>query len=306
MIEIEHLTRRFGDRTAVDDLTLRIDEGEVVGLLGPNGAGKTTTVRMLAGLIATTGGTATVAGYRVGNAREAPAVRRLVGLMPEEPGLYGELTPVQLLDFFARLYRVPKRARPERIELLLNRLSLWERRDSPIATFSKGMRQRLAIARALVHDPPVLLLDEPTANLDPEGAKVVREFLVELRRDRRTIVLNTHHLDEAERICDRVAVLKTRLVAVGTPAELRRSLWQPTTVVQLEAVDDTILAAIRATGHYQSTVDGTRVTVPVTDPLRDNPDLVAAIVGAGGRIQSVTQVVPSLEDVYLDLVGGAR
>jgi ABC-2 type transport system ATP-binding protein len=305
MIEMEKLTRRFGGLTAVEDLTLRIHEGEVVGLLGPNGAGKTTTVRMLTGLIGTTSGTARVAGHRVGDPDQAQAIRRLVGLLPEEAGLYADLTPPQLLDFFARLYQVPKPARAERIEMLLVRLSLWDRRNDRVNTFSKGMRQRLAIARALVHDPPVLFLDEPTANLDPEGAKAVREFLVQLRQDRRTIVLNTHHLEEAERVCDRVAILDTRLIAVGTPAELRRSPGQPTTTVQLEAVTDAVLAAVRATGLGPPTVAGTSVTVAVADPARDNPDLVAAIVGAGGRVQFVSQNVPTLEDAYLSLVEGA-
>ena len=301
MIEMEHLTRRFGDLTAVEDLTLRIHEGEVVGLLGPNGAGKTTTVRMLTGLIGTTSGTARVAGHRVGDPHQAQAIRRLVGLLPEEAGLYADLSPRQLLDFYARLYQVPKPVRAERIELLLTRLSLWERRDDRVTTFSKGMRQRLAIARALIHDPPILFLDEPTANLDPEGAKAVREFLVQLRQDKRTIVLNTHHLEEAERVCDRVAILNTRLVATGTPAELRRSLGRPTTTIQLEAVTDAILAACPGT----ATVSGTTVNVPVADPPRDNPDLVAAIVRAGGRVQFVTQAVPTLEDAYLNLLEGA-
>ena len=221
MIETQELTRTFGSTTAVDRLTLTIAEGEVFGLLGPNGAGKTTTVRMLSGLIGRTSGDATVAGFRLSDPDSARKLRGAIGLLPEEPGLYPDLSAARTLDFYGRLYQVPAALRADRTEKLLTLLGLWDRRDAPARTFSKGMRQRLAIARALIHDPPVLFLDEPTANLDPEGAKTVRDFLLELRRERRTILLSTHLLDEADRICDRVGVLHTRLLAAGPPSELR-------------------------------------------------------------------------------------
>jgi ABC-2 type transport system ATP-binding protein len=245
MIEIKDLTRRFGDVTAVDRLTMAVGEGEVFGLLGPNGAGKTTTVRMLTCLISRTAGQARVAGLSIGNPEDARRIRGLVGLLPEEAGLYPDLSAARTLDFFGRLYRVPGAVRGERIEKLLTMLGLWDRRDVPVRTFSKGMRQRLAIARALIHDPPVLFLDEPTANLDPEGAKTVRDFLLQLRQDKRTILLSTHHLEEADRVCDRVGVLDTRLVAVGSPEQLRQSLRGRATVVQLAAVTDRVVEAAR-------------------------------------------------------------
>ena len=159
MIEIEGLTRKFGDVTAVDGLTLTIGEGEVFGLLGPNGAGKTTTVRMLACLISRTAGQARIGGYSIGDAGAARKIRSLIGLMPEDPGLYPDLSAARTLDFYGRLYRVPGALRAERTERLLTLLSLWDRRDAPVKTYSKGMRQRLALARALIHDPPVLFLD---------------------------------------------------------------------------------------------------------------------------------------------------
>ncbi len=303
MIEIEGLTRRFGEVTAVGGLTLTIGEGEVFGLLGPNGAGKTTTVRMLACLISRTAGRARIGGYSIGDASAARQIRSLIGLMPEEAGLYPDLNAVRTLDFYGRLYRVPGALRAERTERLLTLLGLWDRRDSPVKTYSKGMRQRLALARALIHDPPVLFLDEPTANLDPEGAKTVRDFLLELRKDKRTILLNTHHLEEASRVCDRVGVLANRLIAVGPPAELRRSLWGSATVVQLAEVTAPVEEAARQAGSGAVEVTGNVLTVPIADPERDNPGLVRAIVDAGGQVEFVTESVPTLEEVYLKLIG---
>ncbi len=314
MIEIEHLTRKFGDITAVDDLTLTIAEGEVFGLLGPNGAGKTTTIRMLAGLIGKTAGQATVAGCRVGDQAAARKLRGLIGLMPEEAGLYPDLSAARTLEFYGKLYQVPRDLRTERAERLLTFLDLWDRRDARVRTFSKGMKQRLTIARALIHDPPVLFLDEPTANLDPEGAKTVREFLLRLRQEKRTILLNTHQLAEAERVCDRVGILHKKLVAVGTPDGLRGAASERTTAVQLTMVTDAIVAAatravpqaVRSAGRTEVTVSGNTITVPVDKPERDNPGLVQAIVAAGGEVQYVTGLVPSLEDAYLKLLDGDK
>jgi ABC-2 type transport system ATP-binding protein len=311
VIEIENLTRRFGDITAVDGLTLTIAEGEVFGLLGPNGAGKTTTIRMLAGLIGKTSGEARVAGCRVGDPAAARKLRSLIGLMPEEAGLYPDLSAARTLDFYGRLYQVPSGMRAARTERLLTMLDLWDRRDARVRTFSKGMKQRLTIARALINDPPVLFLDEPTANLDPEGAKTVRDFLLQLRAEKRTILLNTHQLSEAERVCDRVGIMHTRLIAVGTPEGLRGSVSAGTgstraTAVQLAVVTDAVVAAARNTSRADVTVTGNTITVPVDKPERDNPELVKAIVAAGGEIQFIGGIVPSLEETYLKLLGSGK
>jgi len=306
VIEIENLTRKFGDVTAVDGLTLTIAEGEVFGLLGPNGAGKTTTVRMLAGLIGKTSGDASVAGCRVGDPATARKLRGLVGLMPEEAGLYPDLSAARTLDFYGRLYQVPHGMRALRTERLLTMLDLWDRRNERVRTFSKGMKQRLTIARALINDPPVLFLDEPTANLDPEGAKTVRDFLLELKREKRTILLNTHQLAEAERVCDRVGIMQTRLIAVGTPDGLRGTASRHATAVQLAVVTDAVVAAARNAGRADVTVTGSTITVPVDKPERDNPGLVKAIVAAGGEIQFVSGSVPTLEETYLKLLGSEK
>ena len=311
MIEIDHLTRMFGNVTAVDGLTLTIAEGEVFGLLGPNGAGKTTTVRMLAGLIGKTSGEARVAGCRVGDPDTAKKLRGLIGLMPEEAGLYPDLSAARTLDFYGRLYQVPSGTRAVRTERLLTMLDLWDRRDERVRTFSKGMKQRLTIARALINDPPVLFLDEPTANLDPEGAKTVRDFLLQLKEEKRTILLNTHQLAEAERVCDRVGIMHKKLIAVGTPDGLRGSMLTSTgsahaTSVQLAVITDAVVAAARNASRADVAVSGNTITIPVDKPERDNPELVKALVAAGGEIQFVTGIVPSLEETYLKLLDGEK
>ena len=200
-------------------MTLELAPGEVFGLLGPNGAGKTTTVRLLTSLIAPTEGRAWVDGFEV--TADADAVRARIGILTETPGLYDRLTAIQNLDFFARLHGLDPTTRAERIERFLRLFELWDRRDDLAGTFSKGMKQKLAIARALIHEPSVVFLDEPTAALDPEAAFVVREAIASLRGAGRTIVLCTHNLDEAERLCDRIGFVRGALLRVDSPARLR-------------------------------------------------------------------------------------
>jgi ABC-2 type transport system ATP-binding protein len=302
LIDVENLTRKFGNLTAVENLTLHISKGEVFGFLGPNGAGKTTTIRMLCCLISKTSGKARIGGYEVGKSADSQKIRGIVGLLPENVGLYEDLSAYKNLDFYGRLYKCSEEQRRERIEYFLKMLGLWDKRNLTAGTFSKGMKQKLAIARALIHEPQVLFLDEPTANLDPEASKMVRDFILELKKEKRTIFLNTHLLDEAEKICDRVGVLKTKLLAVGTPEKLRESLWGRKTVIQLERVTDAVLAAVKKTGSWNTEVEGNRLIIAVSNPEKENPDIVNAIGAAGGRIQFVGDVSPTLEDVYLKLV----
>ena len=302
MIDAENLTRKFDNLTAVDNLTLHIDEGEVFGFLGPNGAGKTTTVRMLCCLIGKTSGTAKVGGYEIGNAADIQKIRKIIGLLPENVGLYEDMSAYKNLDFYGKIYKLTETQRRERIERFLRMLGLWEKQDQPAGSFSKGMKQKLAIARALIHDPKVLFLAEPTANLDPEASKTVRDFILELKKEKHTIFLNTHLLDEAERICDRVGILKTKLLAVDTPERLRQSLWGTKTVIQLESVNDAVVAAVKKLGSWQTEVTGNKLIVSVSNPEHHFPDIVDAVDKAGGRVQSVTQITPTLEDVYLKLV----
>ncbi len=303
MIETKNLTKKFGDLTAVADLTLRVEEGEVFGLLGPNGAGKTTTVRMLACLISKTSGTATVGNFAVGVSDDSDQIRRTIGLLPENAGLYDDLSAYKNLDYYGRLYELTEGRRHERIESLLKMLDLWEKRDSRAGTFSKGMKQKLAIARTLLHDPRILFLDEPTANLDPESSKAVRDFIGELKKEGRTVFVNTHNLDEAEKICDRIGIMKTRLIAVGPTKKMLESLWGRRTVIQMARVSDDVLAAVKKLLPGRVVVEGNMITVDVGNPEKENPEIIGKIVSAGGQIQFVTELLPTLEEVYMKLVG---
>jgi ABC-2 type transport system ATP-binding protein len=263
MIETENLTKKFGNLTAVDNVTFKVDEGEIFGFLGPNGAGKTTTIRMLCCLISKTSGEARIAGYDTGNDSDSLKIRKIIGFMPENIGLYGELSAYRNLNFYARLYDRTEPQRKESIERLLRLLGLWEKKDAAAGTFSKGMKQKLAIARALIHDPEVLFLDEPTANLDPEASKIVRDFLVELKEQKKTIFLNTHNLDEAQRICDRIAILNTKLMAIGTPEELESTVGGRKTVVQLVRTNDAILNAVLKLPIGNVSASNNRLTIDV-------------------------------------------
>lgn len=303
LITIENLTKSFGKKVAVEGLTLSVREGEVLGLLGPNGAGKTTTVRMLACLIAPTSGRATIGGWVVG--RDNDQIRANVGILTESPGLYDKLSAQQNLDFFARLYGLEDDLRGKQVEKYLRILGLWERRHEPVVGFSKGMKQKIAIARALVHEPKLLFLDEPTSALDPESAHTVRDFIETLRSEGRTIFLCTHNLDEADRLCDRIAILRQRLIRVDTPSRMRSDLYGRRVEVQLKEVTAPVLTAVRALGFAgQLEVEEGKLVLSLQNPEEQNPTLVRTIVGAGGEIQFVGEVRHSLEEVYLTLVQG--
>jgi ABC-2 type transport system ATP-binding protein len=299
MIQTEALTKKFDGLTAVDRLTLSIDQGEVFGFLGPNGAGKTTTVRMLTSLIAPTSGTAMVANYRVGEQNQE--IRRHVGVLTETPGLYDRLSAERNMTIYARLYEVADVA--GQVEKYLRMLGLWDRRQDPAGTFSKGMRQKLAIARTLLHEPQVLFLDEPTAGLDPEAAKLVRDFVSELKAEGRTIFICTHNLDEADRLCDRIAVFKGQLRVVDTPAGLRKQLYGRQVVIHLGQAAQPYVPAVSdlAVVKNAQAVDN-KLVLALEDPEKANPDIIRALVAAGADIQFVGELRHSLEDIYLQLV----
>jgi ABC-2 type transport system ATP-binding protein len=297
------LGRRFGDRWAVRGIDLEVHRGEVLGLLGPNGAGKTTTVRMLTALIVPSEGTASVDGFDV---REAPNdVRARVGILTETPGLYDKLSATANLDFFGRLYGLAADVRAERIERYLRLFELWDRRDDVAGTFSKGMKQKLAIARALLHDPAVVFLDEPTAALDPEAAFVVRESIETLRRAGRTIVLATHNLDEADRLCDRIGFVRGGLLRVDSPARLRGALGARGLTVRLatEPTAATVGAVSALPGVGPVEAVGLTIRVAGDDPDSIAPAVVRTLVGAGIDIVEVRIEHTSLEQIYFDVMG---
>lgn len=302
MIQTENLTKKFGEVTAVDGLTMTVREGEVFGFLGPNGAGKTTTLRMLSCLIGKTAGTAVVGGHEIGKKGDAKEIRKIIGVLPESSGLYEDVSAYKNLDYYGRLYDLSESRRKERIELLLYTLGLWGKKDVAVGTFSKGMKQRLSIARAVIHDPEILFLDEPTANLDPESSKAVRDFILEQKRGKRTVFINTHQLYEVEKTCDRIGILKTRLLAIGATEELFSSFWGRKTVIELKEVQESVVKAVRDLGRDLA-VDGNRLVISVANPAEENPTIIRSVVGAGGQVLFVTELHPSLEDVYLKLVG---
>jgi len=302
MIITENLTKRFNGVKAVEGLSLQVHEGEVFGFLGPNGAGKTTTVRLLTSLISPTSGTAVVNGYTIG--KEDIQIRRTVGILTEKPGMYDSLSAEYNLRIYASLYEVKNPS--EQVEKYLRMLGLWERRSDEVALFSKGMKQKLAIARALLHEPKVLFLDEPTAALDPESAHLVRDFIAELRTEGRTIFLCTHNLDEADRLCDRIAVFKSRLLVLDTPARLRSQLFGRKVVFHLRNIDDKFASLVQNLPFVQETrVIENKILVTLDDPENRNPDILRLLVGAGADVQFVGELRHSLEEVYLQLVKNA-
>jgi ABC-2 type transport system ATP-binding protein len=307
IIEVEGLTKTFGAHVAVDRLNFEVEEGEVFGLLGPNGAGKTTTVRMLACLISPSGGSAKVGGYKIS---ENPLeVRQTVGILTESPSLYERLTAYENMDFFAEAYSLSDpQEKSTRIRELLDFFDLWERRNDKVAGFSKGMKQKLAIARALVHKPPVLFLDEPTAGLDPEAAKEVRDLMEMLsRREKHTILLCTHHLEDAEKLCSRVMMIsRGKSVVVGTPDELReRIAGKPTVQIALKKLDSGIIEAVKKVSQVEQVnadKSASTLTVTLDDAQSGTPEVVKKIVEANGLVLGVNILRPSLEEAYLKLI----
>ncbi|MBE9525167.1 MAG: ABC transporter ATP-binding protein [Chloroflexi bacterium] len=299
LIILDKLSKTFDQLVAVDQLSFTVGAGEVFGLLGPNGAGKTTTIRMLGALIGPTSGEAWVNGFQVG--REDQAIRKSVGILTESPGLYDQLSAERNLAFFAQMYDVEDIA--GQVERYLRTLGLWERRYESVASFSKGMRQKLAVARALLHEPSVLFLDEPTSGLDPAAARLVRSYIAELKSDGRAIILCTHNLDEAERLCDRVAMIRSSLLVMDTPMALRRKLFGRKSVFHLRGSVASYEEGVKGFDFVQAVeaVDS-KLVVTLDDPEVHNPDIVRYLVEAGAEIQFVGELRHKLEDVYLQLI----
>jgi ABC-2 type transport system ATP-binding protein len=312
MIDAQELTRRFGTFLAVDAVSLHVPPGAVLALLGPNGAGKTTVVRMLSGLVAPNSGRATVAGCDI--VADPAGVRMRVGLVTDVPGLHEQMAPGPYLDFFGRLYGLDTTARQRRIDELLDFFGLAEQRGTRMAGFSKGMKQKVALARALLHEPPVLFLDEPTSGLDPLGARSVRDLIRNLRDDRRAVILCTHDLDEAERLADEIVILRGgRVVATGTPGAIRSGIATEVTV-RIELTNPcpagiAALADLPGIGEVRSESGlagpDTIVSYRTSQPRETNPAVIARLVAIGAGIVTVASTSPSLEDAYAAVVGPA-
>jgi ABC-2 type transport system ATP-binding protein len=306
-IEVSHLTKVFGTRTAVADVSFSVARGEVFGFLGPNGAGKTTTVRILGTLIAPTSGSAVVAGLPIGTA-SAAEIRQRISIMPEAPGLYRRLTVAENLDYFARLYGLARRE--QRIADALAAVGLGDRAHDLTGNLSKGLRQRAALARTLLNDPEVMFLDEPTSGLDPVASHEVHALITGLRDRGVTVFLTTHRLDEAERLCDRVAIMNTQLRTIGRPDELRQRLFNRSLAITTAAPlahPDQVFTGLPGVQSWTAS-DPDPATVPasylvaVTDPAQSAPAVTRALVAAGADVLSIGEAQHTLEDVYLQLV----
>lgn len=306
MIQTNNISKTFKigkkgetELKAVEDLSLQVDKGEVFGFLGPNGAGKTTTVRILTGLIRPSTGQAQIAGYRLGE--QDTQIRQNVGILTESPGMYERLSAEKNLTIFANLYDVPDPA--QAVNKYLSMLGLWERRYDAVGSFSKGMRQKLAVARALIHEPKILFLDEPTTGLDPEAAKTVRDFIEELKAEGRTIFMTTHNLDEAEKLCDRVGIFRQKLLALDTPSNLRQQMFGRKVVFHLAQANAAWLPDLQQIEGVKTVeILDNKLLVALIDPEKSNPTIIARLVQLGAQIQFVGELRHSLEQIYLEMV----
>ncbi|MSQ15274.1 MAG: ABC transporter ATP-binding protein [Dehalococcoidia bacterium] len=302
MIRAQQLEKRFGPITAVSDVSLEVAEGKILALLGPNGAGKTTTVRMLCSLLKPTNGNAFICGYDT--VTEAKTVRGLVGLLTEMPGLYGRLNAIEYLEFFGKLQSVPENTFVAISRRLLEYFDLWEQRGRPIATFSKGMKQKLSLARALIHSPKVLLLDEPTSAMDPYSAKTVRDYIRDLKKDGRAIILCTHNLAEAEELADQIAIIQHgRTIAIGTAEQLKCQFLGPPSYEAhfAKPVNESVvfyngIIKIEEWSPHQ-------VRYSTLHPEVANPAYISHLVASGAELIRVAEAPRRLEDVYLKVTG---
>lgn len=301
MIEAHELTKVFDGFLAVDRVSLHVPEGTVLALLGPNGAGKTTTVRMLTSILAPTSGWARVAGYDV---MQYPAqVRSLVGVLTEQHGLYERMKAVEYLDFFGRVFGMPKEERRKRALALMERFGLSDALGKQLGDYSKGMKQKLALVRAMLHDPPVLLLDEPTSAMDPQSAKLVRDAIVELRNAARTFLITTHNLTEAQLLADRIAIIRHgRIIADGTFDQLSRRfvgdpLMELRVASHLNGLSREIADLVRV-----ETAEGNILRYRVVNPAESNPLVLRRLISLGVDVISLAPVSQTLEEIYLQVV----
>jgi ABC-2 type transport system ATP-binding protein len=298
MLTASHLSRRFGERLAVSDVSFDLAPGEVFALLGPNGAGKTTTLRMIAGLIAPTSGAVRVDGEQMTPAN-APRLRGRIGFLTETPGLWERLTVRRNLITYAHLHGLPEAAAT--VDAALETFGIRDRANEAAARLSKGLKQRVALARTLLHSPNIILLDEPTSGLDPQSAREMRELILRLRKEGRAVILSTHNLDEVERVADRVAVLRTGLVAVDTPDALRTRLFGSRVNIGVSGRAEAYVSAIQAAGARDIRVERDSLSIGLANGV-SVPRLVRELVQAGAEITSVTPEERPLEDVYLHLL----
>lgn len=307
MIEVNTLTRAYGNLVGIEDLTFTVKQGEIFALLGPNGAGKTTTLRLMEGLISPSNGYVSIDGKRTDDPKELSSIHRRIGVLPENTGLYENLTARRNLQFYGRLYGMDDATIDSRMEEMLKSFELWNERDRVVGTFSKGMKQKLAIIRSTLHDPEYLFLDEPLSGLDPEASRDVRNYMLSLKKDGKTIILSTHDLQDADRLSDRVAVVKNRLLALDTPSTLKQKVFRRSVVFHLSDIGNIDLDELKAKPYVKDArISNNAVVLEMDSPEENNPEVVRYLVEKGYGIQFIGEIRHSLEEAYLSIVDRSR
>lgn len=301
-IKTEGLSRDFGQTKAVEDLTIQVPTGSVFGFLGPNGAGKTTTIRLLLGLLEATRGTARVLGHNIQN--ESDLIRVQCGALLEHNGIYERLSAENNLEFYGRVWRIPAHERQARIKELLSNLDLWDRRKEPVGTWSRGMKQKLAMARALFHRPKLLFLDEPTAGLDPAAAARLRDNLEKLvQLEGVTVFLNTHNLTEAERLCQQIGIIRRgELVGIGSPGDLRTGAGKPQLIITGKDFSSQVISELQSSPGVVSVDQSNNRLIIELEKVIESAPLVSKLVASGAQVEEVTKSQSSLEEVFLTLI----
>ena len=301
MITVENLTRKFKDITAVENISFDIDESEIFGFLGPNGAGKTTTIRMLSTLISPDSGKITIDGKDTRSHGEY--IRQITGLLTESPGMYEKISAYDNLKYYSSFYNTPDDSRNKNIEKYLKMFDLWERKDDLAGTYSKGMKQKLALSRALIHEPKILLLDEPTAGLDPESAHMVRNFIDSLKKEKTTVFLCTHNLEEASSLSDRVCIIKKKIIRIATLSELQNGDRGKRVEIVFRDDADKYTKLIKETSQIKNIqTDKNKAMLVIENPETSNPIILKKLVDSGAKIIYFNQIKASLEEIYLDLI----
>ncbi len=301
MISVENLTKKFGDITAVDNISFNIEEGQIFGFLGPNGAGKTTTIRMLSTLIKPTNGKINIDGRDA--SRDGDYIRSIIGILTETPGMYEKISAYENLNYFSGFYNLEEKRRKDNIKRFMDMFDLWERRNDLVKTYSKGMKQKLALARALIHEPKILFLDEPTAALDPESAYMVRKFIEDLKNEKTTVFLCTHNLEEASNLSDVVCIIKSKIVRISTLEELQQYEKGSRLEIVLNDNAERFLKVIKSIPEITSyEINGERINLTLQNPRKVNPVIIRLLVEAGAGIVYFNEIKASLEEIYLDLI----
>ncbi len=301
MIKVENLTKKFGDITAVENISFDIGESEIFGFLGPNGAGKTTTIRMLATLISPTLGNIIIDGR---DSKEYDKyIRSVIGILTESPGLYEKISAYDNLEYYSSFYDIPSERRKKNIEKYLKMFGLWERKDDTAGTYSKGMKQKLALSRALIHEPKILFLDEPTAGLDPESAYMVRNFIESLKKERTTVFLCTHNLDEASNLSDRFCIIRRKIIRIATLSELQNSDKNRRVEIVFKDYAERYIALIKELKEIKDiSTYNNRMVILIEQPENSNPLVIKKLVNNGAEIIYFNEIKATLEEIYLDLI----